>query len=614
MSEPLLSRAREQFGDLSAAEKQLFEQITNGPADVERSEDRSIRSECLEWLCSRQSDALGYGGIQLSNAEITGSLNLKYINFDKPLVIRRSAIAGSIDISYGDLFLLDLTETKFDQLNATGSVFHRSLKLEAAIANAIKLNLANIHGSLDCHGCQVLNALCEIEPDKYVFDADSIRVQGNAFLSGGFFSNGSLCFLGAVIEGELSCSGGHFSSIHEDTFVADSIHIGKQLCFERAKVFGAACFVAAKIDGDVSFRGTTLVADIPHGKALCFDAVQVGHDMTLSDETESLSVSGTISFVNARIKDTLSICGIDRPDKMGLDLRFAKVRTLKDDCESWPEPRQLHLTRFEYQTVIRSCSNESTAMRTTRSSVEIAPHLNWLSRRYILDDFVAYDVLAAALRMDGKEDIAKGIQIEKWRQRRRLDPLLLRLSKRLFSDILMAYGYNPIRLLLLWLLFFIAGSICFEIGYKTGLITQAGYERMTLSTTSDRQDGEAVLNQQEGQGMPIVIDYCSENYPPFNAFIFSLDTLAPVIDMQQERYWYMGNRNANAQGNRPPHCKELSQEPKLFGHLGMAMTDLDRESTENVIRWYLRLHILAGWITTTSLIVFVTSFIKPQES
>jgi hypothetical protein len=64
--------------------------------------------------------------------------------------------------------------------------------------------------------------------------------------------------------------------------------------------------------------------------------------------------------------------------------------------------------------------------------------------------------------------------------------------------------------------------------------------------------------------------------PPFYAWLYSLDTLLPIIDLHQERFW----------------------EPKPEGLLGLASF------------FYLRLHITAGWFLSTLFAAGVVGLVR----
>jgi hypothetical protein len=80
------------------------------------------------------------------------------------------------------------------------------------------------------------------------------------------------------------------------------------------------------------------------------------------------------------------------------------------------------------------------------------------------------------------------------------------------------------------------------------------------------------LAERGGLMVPLQRDVSS----PFYAWLYSLDTLLPIIDLHQERFW----------------------EPKPEGALGL------------VSFFYLRLHITAGWFLSTLFAAGVVGLVR----
>jgi hypothetical protein len=131
-------------------------------------------------------------------------------------------------------------------------------------------------------------------------------------------------------------------------------------------------------------------------------------------------------------------------------------------------------------------------------------------------------------------------------------------------DATIGYGYRPMRALW-WILSFVAlGAMMFGWGYR---------ERAITPTDPAAYDGFV----QSGD-MP-------RHYPPFNAVIYSLENFLPLVDLHQGTYW------------RPnPHHGSGGQLRAFSGRL---------------LRWYLWVHILAGWILTPLLAAGLSGLVRP---
>jgi hypothetical protein len=141
-------------------------------------------------------------------------------------------------------------------------------------------------------------------------------------------------------------------------------------------------------------------------------------------------------------------------------------------------------------------------------------------------------------------------------------------GERLWSrvlDVTIGYGYRPIRALW-WIFFFVAlGAVLFGFGYRERAITPTepeAYDRFI-------RDGEP-----------------PRHYPPFNAIVYSLENFLPVVDLHQGMYWRPNPRHG----------------------MGGRM----RALSGRLLRWYLWVHILAGWIITPLLAAGLTGLVRPD--
>jgi hypothetical protein len=75
------------------------------------------------------------------------------------------------------------------------------------------------------------------------------------------------------------------------------------------------------------------------------------------------------------------------------------------------------------------------------------------------------------------------------------------------------------------------------------------------------------------------------HYPPFNAAIYSLENFLPLVDLNQGAYWRPNPRHGSG------------------GRL--------RVLPGTMLRWYLWVHILAGWILTPLLAAGLSGLVRP---
>jgi hypothetical protein len=186
----------------------------------------------------------------------------------------------------------------------------------------------------------------------------------------------------------------------------------------------------------------------------------------------------------------------------------------------------------------------------------------WLRRQLPHYSAHPYESLAKALKAEADEDAALRILIQK-----EDDVGLaqnLPLWKRFWRGLLrytVGHGYRPEWALGLIAGFIVLGTIFFGLGYRNGVVVPASTD---------------ILVQEDYQKCRKIPD----DYPAFNAFIYSIDAFIPFLDLILEHYWIP---NANA------------------GWCGC------------LLRIYLWIHIIVGWFLSTIFLTAVTGIIRKLE-
>jgi hypothetical protein len=248
-----------------------------------------------------------------------------------------------------------------------------------------------------------------------------------------------------------------------------------------------------------------------------------------------------------------------------LDLRLAEVETFWDDEKSWPKRGNLLLDGFRYVRLYEE------------SPFQADRRKNWLLRQP-QDKFLPqpYEQLAAVLRQMGHERDARLVMMEKNRQRARFTrfPRQAWWWYNLFGRLI-GYGYAPWRAFAISVLIILSGFFVFYLGFSHDLI----------SPTTENAYVKAANKQLEldKNGRPKI----SEDYPVFNAFVYSVESFIPLIKFDQSAHW---TPNAN-------HGAEIS----IF-HLQV--------HTGGLLRYYLYFHIALGWLFTSLWVGAVTGLVK----
>jgi len=607
---PLEELAQAHLGELTEVEKKLFEQISQG--NKASFQDDPIRADCLIWLHTARETKpyISDRGTWVCGVRIQGDLDFDYIDLNKPLKIEHSNILGAVRLNQAQLHVLSLQGTHLEALYAEGLIVNHDMVLrQARVRENVQLSMVSVGGNLDCGQCEIQNK----SQAEIALRADSAKVSGSVYLHGNsafspliipFMGQGEVRLAGAVIEGELDCSHSKIINSGKRAFWADDIRVGASAFFNGAKLIGKNSLVGARIGGDLSFEGCQLcltensagvstqrgggasppapfpVEGDPHGDktkpvVLRLDAVEVRSDLFFR---KKFSAVGLISLVDAKINHSLCLKDIKQPEKMALSLKYATVRTLVDDDQSWPESGYLWLDGLTYQTLDREVFPRAHGTRARQlEKHRLRQHLVWLRRQHQCLNYRSYDVLATVLKNGGEEDLAKHIQLSKYRDRRKAKKLspLNRIWEYL-QDWMIGYGFYPERAVWVALCFIVMGWAVFYWAYRSERLIPAGYSQIEVyeNKSLDKDIDKQALDP---------------SYPRFHAFFYSLDTFTPILDLQQDRHWHLQSGNREKCPESPPAC------------------------LDEMVRWYLRLHIISGWVVTSFLVVALTGLVRKQE-
>ena len=604
----LLELAKERFReDWTAADEKLFAQTAKGevahfgdgdPAESDKwGPERVLKANRIEWLfADRGAGAhVTKRGVQLEGARFAGAVHLRFTSVDFPLHILRSAIPDGINLRHTHLRALNLNGTHTGPIEADGVQVTAYIFLRDGFrANGEVLLLgATIGGDLDCQKGHFSN------PGGDALSADGADVRGAVFLNHGFHAEGAVRLLGAVIGGDLSCGKAYFSNPNGNTLWADRANVkggvfltngtratgevrllgatigGNLECDKahfsnpsgnaisadgvsvRGSVFlrggfraeGAVRLIGATIDGSLECSGGHFSNS--RGDALIAQRADVKGDVVLAD---GLRAEGRVDFIGASVGGSFQWRRIESPELCTLRLDSAQIGTLWDQRTSWP--RQIYLDGMVYDRLA------------TEAPLDSESRLKWLRRAgYGEDKFVPqpYVQLAKVLHEMGHERDSRRILIEKERARRQHGGLnRLAVFGSWLLDVTIGYGYRTHRALGVLTGFLLLGTLLFFLADGAQLICPSK---------------EGVYLAQ-GLTCP---DDVPEAYPVFSAFVYSLDTLVPLVDLHQQNYWLPNaNRGSTVLGVK----------------------------TGAWVRVYLWIHILSGWLFTTLGVAGLTSLVR----
>lgn len=176
----------------------------------------------------------------------------------------------------------------------------------------------------------------------------------------------------------------------------------------------------------------------------------------------------------------------ERPERGRVVVSGAKVVKLVDSSTSWPGPGGLAIEGFVYETLA------------PRGHFPLARRLAWVEAATPEYSPDPYERLAAVLRAGGEDSDARQVLLTKQRRRRATLPPAARAWGYL-QDWTVVYGYRPGRAALWMVVLWAAGTLLFS----------------------------------QHDPPPIKAD----EHPQWNAALYALDLLLPVIDLGQQGHW-----------------------------------------------------------------------------
>ncbi len=230
-------------------------------------------------------------------------------------------------------------------------------------------------------------------------------------------------------------------------------------------------------------------------------------------------------------------------------LNGAEIQFVFDDPASWPKPGMLDIGQLKYQAFVAP------------SPVDVASRLHWLGLSATSSDPQPYDELAKYYRSVGDINSATKVLIARDDAiYSRADPIRRAWGK--FLKVTVGYGHEPLRTVLWMLAIVLLGAVLVSIGARAGVMRLTWPE----ATTAPAGDPTAGLNP----------------------LLYSLDVFLPFVNLHQEHYWWP---DETASGR----CAIFGRSLPVRGSL---------------LRYYLWLQIMAGWLLSAVFIAGLTGLIQ----
>ena len=357
----------------------------------------------------------------------------------------------------------------------------------------------------------------------------------------------------ALVHGDVLLRLGHYDNLN---FYRGEIDGNLDCSSGRFIGDDPISMVEATIKGDALFH-----EDFQTGGLVDFRLAKIGGSLSFNHAHFTGSRINGLNLERATVGGELYWVAVATTGRTMLDLSNARAGSLWDDPASWPVMGNLDLTGFIYGGF-------------SGGPADSESRLEWIHRQ-ARGDWVQpqpYRQLAQVLRDDGREEGA--IRVEIARESALSEYGGMRLSDRIWRlalRVTIGYGYRPLRALWWILLFVILGTVLFGWGYRARLITpteESAYESFCAT------------------GVP------PPHYPVFSSLVYSLENFLPVVDLHQGTYW------------RPNPRHRAGEKPVAGG-------DSIRETLPaRLLRWYLWVHILAGWTITPLLFAGLAGMLR----
>jgi len=295
----------------------------------------------------------------------------------------------------------------------------------------------------------------------------------------------------------------------------------------------------------------------------------------------SLSIRGAkvdeVYCQNTIVKGDLIWQHIEKTDKTKLSLVASRVKKLRDDRMSWPKEGKLDIDGLVYEELTLHKPSSEEDIKAGRYSPELhvraEDRIAWLELQP--QEYAAaqpWMQLANFLKASGDPEGAREV-LYAYRRRSHGRNLLLRARTYSFDQL----EQWPVKI---WVPIAIFGSICSLIFWRA--------DRMRMMAPTEK---EAYEEFHKTRKLP-------NRYAPFNAIIYTLENVLPVVKLGQDRAWAPDPQAAQA-GSLPEQGKRwaLTRWVPRLNYRFLAVS-----------RWLL---ILLGWALAIILASAISDIFKP---
>ncbi|TCP41713.1 hypothetical protein [Rhodovulum marinum] len=622
--------------DLTPAEQEIRDRLWDGKEVVlgdgtrpgpGAGPERQVTAAFLRSLVLDGFDDLDVPewGVRVFGARITGELDLEGARIPRDVWVMNCRFHAAPVLRGAQIDTLGLNGSALpgleaDRLEARGDVVLRG----AEVQGEVRLGGATLGGDLDGNGARLTAG-----QEGRALSAHGLDAKGFVFLRK-VVAKGEIGLIGAKLGGDLGCEGARLTAGKGGRAVsADRLEARGSVVLDGVEAQGEVRLVGAKVGGSLDCDGARLTAG-ENGYALSADGLEARGSVFL----RGVEAQGEVRLLSAKLRGVLTCEGArltavkrgraltlqglhldgafflrDGAELHGaLDLTAAEIGDINDDPACWPKQGDLLLDRCRYGAF-------------TGGPVDAAARIRWLSlqdeSRWGAEFWPQpWEQCARVLREMGHGAEARAILIEKERRQRaaRRDRVTRRLARaradrdraapvagvrphtdrviglwlklaflRLWDAILggvVGYGRRPQSAATWAMGFFLTGWIVFANSAGFGEIKPNAPMILRQAEWTRCAEGQATAAAYPHQVACFLDQPEAAAYPRFNAFIYSIDTLVPVVSLEMQSYW-------------------VPDESKPRGRWARA---------------YLWLHIGAGWALSLLAVAGFSGLIKTDNT
>ncbi|MEV9593187.1 hypothetical protein AB0W31_02085 [Aliarcobacter butzleri] len=535
------------FSNMKPAEKRLLEACQKGEflfleekRPMEKTDKNEIRGEFLRALILSNNQEIEENGkkyilkvdakgVMFCGVFVSGEFNFSFCSTDLLFLFVNSIFEKKINISDSKIKFLNLQGTKVLSIDGQRLVCESQVFLRDGFESRGEVNFhsAQISGDLDCSNGKFYNE------NGNALNCEKSKIDGSISFNNGFEAKGNINLSLSQIYYNLDCSYGKFYNKNKYVFLCNNTKINGSVFFRKSEFYGEINFISAQIGSNFEcinskFNNEKLFS-INCNKALINGSFYLW----------VVDIKGNINFDSLNIANTLNIIELDITGNLMLNSSIIKEIIINDNFWEKENLKELFLDGLEYKHLSGNDLNSFTFISLFKKMSEFKPQ--------------PYKQLAKVLRNMGHHEDANNIMIE-------YNDIITSKSKNWFIKILKkiygftaGYGYKPLRVLGTMFIVWLFCSLFYWNASKVAVFAPTNplvFQKKDSYICNVNSNGTPLLDffnysKYNSSNNWILNENLEGEYTTFNPFLYSLDVILPIVDLEVEKDWgqYVSSNN-----------------------------------------------------------------------